>query len=55
LFSSLLIDCCRLSVVNRTLHTFTNTSQLYYKMSALKYIRPIPNIDSTVRDIWAKC
>ena len=24
-------------------------------MSALKYIRPIPNIDGTVRDIWAKC
>ena len=42
-------------MVNRTLHTFTNTSQLYYKMSALKYIRPIPNIDGTVRDIWAKC
>ena len=24
-------------------------------MSALNYIRPIPNIDGTVRDIWAKC
>lgn len=24
-------------------------------MSALNYIRPIPNIDGAVRDIWAKC
>jgi hypothetical protein len=24
-------------------------------MSALKYIRPIPDIGGTVRDIWAKC
>jgi hypothetical protein len=24
-------------------------------MSALNYIRPIPSIDGTVRDIWAKC
>jgi hypothetical protein len=24
-------------------------------MSALNYIRPIPNIDGTIRDMWAKC
>jgi hypothetical protein len=36
-------------------YTLCNMFRLRQMMSALNYIRPIPNIDGTVCEIWAKC